>query len=118
MKLFFFFLLDFDFYETHGETTSSTRLVCDGAGGSSHPRADIACKEITAIKGDAQQLVDASASTASCTSKHSDPVVVSIQGKFQGKPFDFFHQFDSLCAMKAQTSRAPAFVNALSSDEA
>ncbi|NJC68551.1 hypothetical protein HC031_02255 [Planosporangium thailandense] len=86
----------------HGEAAAPvTRLAvltCDPAGGN-HPAAASACEELSAAAGD---IANISQDSGFCTMIY-DPVTVTAQGWWQGRPLTYRATYANTCMLHRQT---------------
>jgi hypothetical protein len=96
----------------HGETAATAdaaravTLSCAPTPSGTHPAASRACAELRAAGGDLELL--AGPGRAVCTRQY-DPVVVTVDGVWQGRRVAFTHTFANECVKNAAESSLFAF---------
>ncbi|MFI1505371.1 subtilase-type protease inhibitor [Streptomyces sp. NPDC020597] len=96
----------------HGETAATANaaravtLSCAPTPSGTHPAAASACAELRAAGGDPELL--AGPGHAVCTRQY-DPVVVTVDGVWQGRRVAFAHTFANECVKNAAESSLFAF---------
>jgi hypothetical protein len=96
----------------HGESAATAAplravtLTCAPTASGTHPAADAACAELRAAGGDPELL--AGPGHAVCTRQY-DPVVVTVDGVWQGRRVAFAHTFANECVKNAAESSLFAF---------
>ncbi|GAA2942371.1 subtilase-type protease inhibitor [Streptomyces enissocaesilis] len=73
-------------------------LSCAPRPGGTHPSPQAACEELRAMHGELSGLIDTSPQRI-CT-REWDPVVITAQGVWQGKPVSWSATFGNACEMK------------------
>ncbi|MFE6162553.1 subtilase-type protease inhibitor [Streptomyces sp. NPDC056486] len=81
-------------------------LTCTPKASGSHPSASAACAELLAANGEFAQLVGKSSSMA-CT-KEWKPVVVTVDGVWQGRRVAWSTTFGNSCEMRASLTESAA----------
>lgn len=81
-------------------------LTCAPKASGSHPAASAACAELRSVDGEFAQLVDASPG-AFCT-KEWRPVVVTVDGVWQGRHVAWSKTFGNGCEMRASLAGGAA----------
>ncbi|GAA3089618.1 subtilase-type protease inhibitor [Streptomyces rectiviolaceus] len=81
-------------------------LTCTPKASGSHPSPSAACAELRAVNGEFTQLVGMSSGMA-CT-KEWKPVVVTVDGVWQGKRVAWTHTFGNSCEMQASLAGGAA----------
>ncbi|WP_093802807.1 subtilase-type protease inhibitor [Streptomyces sp. Wb2n-11] len=82
-------------------------LSCAPLPGGTHPSPGAACKELRAAHGEFSGLVDTSPQR-SCT-REWDPVVITAQGVWQGKPVSWSATFGNVCEMEGGLTESALF---------
>lgn len=82
-------------------------LTCAPKASGSHPSASAACAELRSVNGEFAQLVGTSSGTV-CT-KEWQPVVVTVDGVWQGKRVAWSTSFGNSCEMRASLAGGAAF---------
>ncbi|HEY8983168.1 MAG TPA: subtilase-type protease inhibitor [Streptomyces sp.] len=96
----------------HGERAAATTparavtLNCAPTASGTHPAADLACAELRAAGGDLDAL--AMRASGPCT-KQYDPVVVTVDGVWQGKRVAYERTFANECVRNAGATSVFAF---------
>jgi Subtilisin inhibitor-like len=96
----------------HGESAAlatparAVTLTCAPTASGTHPAAAPACAELRSVGGDVDAL--AKADGVLCT-KQYDPVVVTVDGVWQGRRVSYEHTFANECVKSAQGSSLFAF---------
>ncbi|WP_433869949.1 SSI family serine proteinase inhibitor [Saccharopolyspora sp. CA-218241] len=100
----------------HGEAVGSTAepgaalrtalLTCDPAGGT-HPKAEAACTDLAGVRGDLTALAE-SRPAKMCPLIYQ-PVTVTAQGTWRGKPVSFEQTFSNDCVATSSTGEVFAF---------
>ncbi|MFE9774706.1 subtilase-type protease inhibitor [Streptomyces sp. NPDC005931] len=96
----------------HGESAITTTperavtLTCSPAPSGTHPAAASACHELRRVDGDMDALTMREG--VFCT-KQYDPVVVTVQGVWQGERVSYERTFGNQCEMNAYGSSLFAF---------
>lgn len=81
-------------------------LTCAPKASGSHPAASTACAELRSVKGDFAQLVDRSPGVI-CT-KEWKPVVVTVDGVWEGRRVAWSATFGNSCEMRANLAGSAA----------
>lgn len=81
-------------------------LTCTPKASGTHPSASAACAELRAVNGEFAQLVGKQAGMA-CT-KEWKPVVVTVDGVWQGRRVAWSATFGNSCEMRASVSEGAA----------
>jgi hypothetical protein len=84
----------------------SVTLTCAPKASGSHPSASAACAELLAVNGDFAQLVGGSSGMV-CT-KEWKPVVVTLDGVWQGRRVSWATTFGNDCEMRASLADSTA----------
>ena len=79
-------------------------LTCSPAGGT-HKRAKTACAALNAAKGDPAAITN----DGSMCMMIYDPVTVTANGRWKGKPLKFTHTYGNACELHAATGAVFAF---------
>ncbi|MFJ4963962.1 Kexstatin-1 precursor [Streptomyces sp. ADI96-02] len=82
-------------------------LTCAPRAEGSHPAAAAACKELKAVDGQFNRLMDAP-STKTCT-RQWDPVSLTAHGVWQGKRVDFAATYGNPCEMQGSVDNSTVF---------
>ncbi|MET7289513.1 protease inhibitor [Streptomyces sp. NPDC005573] len=96
----------------HGDTAATATperavtLNCAPAPSGTHPAAPLACAELRGVGGDFAALQ--SRDDVRCTKRY-DPVVVTVEGVWQGKRVSYERTFGNACAKDALNSSVFAF---------
>ncbi|GLZ28449.1 protease [Lentzea sp. NBRC 105346] len=93
-------------HQQENGTNNVTELRCGPAGGD-HPRASVACDEITAAGGDFTKLPGDLGSTY-CTFEYS-PVTVSAIGTWRGQTVEYVETFPNSCVLRSETGSVFTF---------
>ncbi|MET9504431.1 subtilase-type protease inhibitor [Streptomyces sp. NPDC006259] len=97
----------------HGESAAAVNparavtLTCAPGPSGSHPAAALACAELRASGGDLEALADP-AGDALCTRQY-DPVVVTVDGVWQGRRVSYERTFSNECVKNSSGSVLFAF---------
>jgi hypothetical protein len=84
--------------ESGSPVSRSAVLTCDPVGGS-HIEAEQACRELATVAGDIAALAETG---ESCTLIY-DPVTVSVEGWWHGRPTSFSATYGNSCQLHQQT---------------
>ncbi|GGX09985.1 subtilase-type protease inhibitor [Streptomyces chryseus] len=82
-------------------------LSCAPTSNGTHPSPEAACAELRAAGGEFSGLVDTSPQRI-CT-REWDPVVITAQGVWQGKPVSWSTTFGNTCLMEAGLAEGALF---------
>ncbi|MFJ1735401.1 protease inhibitor [Streptomyces sp. NPDC088254] len=97
----------------HGESAAAVSparavtLTCAPGSSGSHPAPALACAEVRAAGGDFETLASGR-SDVMCTRQY-DPVVVTVDGVWEGKRVSYERTFANACMKNASGSRLFAF---------